>query len=362
MPSRLLLPLSRLYLAELARRNRAYDRGRGVRTLPIPVLSVGNLSVGGTGKTPTVRTVCTWLQAAGHTPAIAMRGYKPGPHGSDEALEYRRLLPDTPVIVCPDRYQAITEFLTNCSSPVSGAQCPVPSSPPVPSCIILDDGFQHRKLARTFDLVLIDASRSPYEDAPLPAGRLREPPIALARAHAVLITHAELATPAQLAALESRLHREHPHLTIAVAEHAWSGLLVREAASGSAHQPVDWLHGKRVIAACGLGNPAAFFAAAERAIGDLPAETIALPDHAPFDASQRTRISAAVRRHNAECVLVSLKDDVKIANASDFGVPVAAALLDLRFRTGESELRERILRSVALPQPSPPGGGCAAAG
>ncbi len=356
--SRLLLPLSRLYLLELARRNRAYDRGRGVRTLPIPVLSVGNLSVGGTGKTPTVRTVCTWLLAAGHTPAIAMRGYKPGPHGSDEALEYRRLLPDTPVIVGPDRYEAITEFLTASSSRVPSARCPAPS------CILLDDGFQHRKLARTFDLVLIDASRSPYDDAPLPAGRLREPPSTLARAQAVLITHAELARPDQLAALESRLRREHPHLTIAVGEHAWSGLLVREASDAGVPvtQPLDWLHNKRVIAACGLGNPNAFFAAAERAIGAAPAETIALPDHAHFNTAQRAGIAAAVRRHRADCVLVSLKDDVKIATPADFGVPLAAALLHLRFHAGEADLRDRVLATVAQPSRLGGEGGCTAAG
>lgn len=348
--SRLLLPFSRLYLAELNRRNRAYDRGRGVRSLPIPVLSVGNLSVGGTGKTPTVRTLCTWLLAAGHTPAIAMRGYKPGPQGSDEALEYQRLLPQTPVIVRPDRYQAITEFLESASSPPPPPQCRIPNPQCLPpSCILLDDGFQHRKLARNFDLVLIDASRSPYDDAPLPAGRLREPPSALARAHAVLITHAELATPDQLAALEARLRREHPHLTIAVAEHAWSALLVRDASNPNEHtnQPLDWLHNKRVIAACALGHPNAFFAAAQRAIGSSPAETIALPDHAPFDTSQRARIAAAVQRHHADCVLVSLKDDVKITTPADFGAPLAAAQLDLKFRAGEAALRDRVLRAAA---------------
>ncbi|MCL4221869.1 MAG: tetraacyldisaccharide 4'-kinase [Phycisphaerales bacterium] len=337
MPSRLLLPLSRLYLAELARRNRAFDRGRGVRTLPIPVLSVGNLSVGGTGKTPTVRTLCAWLRDAGHTPAIAMRGYKPGPQGSDEALEYRRLLPDTPVIVRPDRYEAITEFLA--TSAHGSATYSI-------DCVVLDDGFQHRRLSRVFDLVLIDASRWPYDDAPLPAGRLRELPSSLVRAQAVLITHAELVTQNQIAQLESRLGREHPHLTIAVGEHAWSGVQVREGGSPPVRHSLDWLRDKRIVAACGLGNPAGFFAAAERVLGHQPVETIVLPDHAAFGAAQRARLAAAVRRHQAECVLISLKDDVKIAKPADLGVPVAAALLDLRFWTGEAELRSRVLSAV----------------
>ena len=336
MPARFLLPLARLYLLELNRRNRAYDRGRHVRRLSVPVISVGNLSVGGTGKTPAVRAVCSWLAERGLWPAIAMRGYKPGPHGSDEALEYEQLLPDVPVIARPDRFEAVSEFLaTDAGERVA--------------CIVLDDGFQHRKLARDLDIVLVDASRSPFEDAALPAGRLRELPSSLARAHGIIITHAELVEQAALERLVSRLRNVAPQVTMAVAEHAWSGLLVREGSSGHRHVELDWLRGRRVVVACGIGNPGGFLAAAERALDGPAAETIALPDHARFDGAQRARIADAVRRHRAECVLVTLKDDVKLGPVNDFGAPVACAALHLAFRSGESELREQVTAAVRGP-------------
>lgn len=333
MPARLLLPLSRLYLLELNRRNRGYDRGRNVHRLEVPVISVGNLSVGGTGKTPTVRCVCSWLIEAGHRPTIAMRGYKAGPAGSDEELEYERLLPGVPVVAHPDRGRAVRAFLAT----EKGKRT---------DCVVLDDGFQHRRLGRELDIVLIDASRSPFDDAPLPAGRLREPPSALARAQGVIITHAELVDPANIDRLVHRVCEVTPTAVTAIAEHAWSGLLVREGSSAPRAEGLDWLCGRRVVAACGIGHPRAFFAAAERAIGRPPAEAIALPDHARFDAAQRARIARSVRRHRADCVLVTLKDEVKLGPAGDLGVPVACAVLQLAFRCGLSALRDRVVAAV----------------
>ncbi|GAB4383497.1 MAG: tetraacyldisaccharide 4'-kinase [Phycisphaerales bacterium] len=333
MPARLLLPLSQLYLLELKRRNRGYDRGRKVRHVGVPVISVGNLSVGGTGKTPTVRCVCSWLIEAGHRPTIAMRGYKAGPAGSDEQLEYERLLPGVPVVADADRYRAVRAFLT--TEEGKGRDC-----------VVLDDGFQHRRLRRDLDIVLIDASRSPFDDAPLPAGRLREPPSALARAQGVIVTHAELVEPASIDRLVDRVCEVAPKAVTAIAEHVWSGLLVREGACAPRAERLDWLRGRRVVAACGIGHPKAFFAAAERAIGGPPAEAIALPDHARFDAAQRARIARSVRRHGADCVLVTLKDEVKLGSAVEWGVPVVCAVLELAFRSGLAGLRDRVVAAV----------------
>ena len=120
-----------LYGAVVARRNRRFDRGIGVKRVPVPVVSVGNLTVGGTGKTPFVMWLCRELVARRISPAIAMRGYKSelSSGRSDEAEEYRAALPGVPVIVNPDRHAGITGFIAG------GGRADV---------VVLDDGFQHR--------------------------------------------------------------------------------------------------------------------------------------------------------------------------------------------------------------------------
>lgn len=189
-------PLGRLagaiYAREIRRRNRAYDRGGRVTRLDRPVISVGNLSAGGTGKTPMVMKLATALLEAGHHPCIAMRGYKAAAGRSDEAEEYRARLVNVPVVAQPDRISGLRAlFATEVGRDVD--------------VVLLDDGFQHRRLARDLDIVLVDATRSPFEDRLLPAGYLREPPASLERAQAVVITHAEAVVGGEIDRLEAGL-------------------------------------------------------------------------------------------------------------------------------------------------------------
>src|SRR4051794_5329108 len=143
--------LAAVYSWEIGRRNRRYDAGRGVVRFDRPVISVGNLSVGGTGKTPMVAHIVGVLLQAGHTPAIAMRGYGSKASGgrSDEAEEYRRKFPGVPVLARPDRTLALIEQFAREHDDAGGRQSDV---------VVLDDGFQHRKIARDLDIVLVDAS------------------------------------------------------------------------------------------------------------------------------------------------------------------------------------------------------------
>jgi tetraacyldisaccharide 4'-kinase len=200
------VPASRIYGMIVAARNRRFDRGQGVQRIDRPVISIGNLTTGGTGKTPIVTWFAREMLAAGHHPAIAMRGYNARPGQlSDEQAEYGELLPDVPVVANPDRVTALREFL--------------PQHPEV-DCVLLDDGFQHRQLHRDLDLVLIDAEAGTLRDELLPAGNLREEVGELRRADGVIVTHAK-EVDAELAREIERWHGRPP---IAWAKHRWKGL------------------------------------------------------------------------------------------------------------------------------------------
>ncbi|MEZ6211709.1 MAG: tetraacyldisaccharide 4'-kinase [Phycisphaerales bacterium] len=183
-------PLEPLYRAAVNKRNRDFDNGRRIAKLPIPVVSVGNISVGGTGKTPMVRWIVNTLRDLGANPGIAMRGYGRKHAGvSDEQQEHADRMPDTPIAANPDRVAAIHTLIEQHRA----------------DCAVLDDGFQHRFAARDLDIVLIDATRSPFADRCLPAGWLREPVESLARAHAIVITRSTLIEPHALSQLDRQL-------------------------------------------------------------------------------------------------------------------------------------------------------------
>jgi tetraacyldisaccharide 4'-kinase len=272
------------YARAVAKRNARFDAGRGVRTAPVPVVSVGNLSTGGTGKTPFVTWLASTLLQRGRRPAIALRGYAPkggGPASSDEAALYRALLPGVPVLVGADRYAQIVSAL---------ADVPAPSPAPF-DCVLLDDGFQHRRLARALDVVLIDALAQSLDDRAwsgrlLPGGDLREPPQALARAGAIVITHAcaarrSLGAPAVEALLE-RARTLNPRALLSTADHTWTTLhVIGKGHLPSGQLPVSWLAGRHVVALCAIGQPARFLAQLAEA-GAVVHRSLVLPDHHPL--------------------------------------------------------------------------------
>jgi len=323
---------SRAYLWELGRRNRRFDRGVGVERLPVPVISIGNLSVGGTGKTPMVRLVCAWLIERGVRPCIAMRGYRAGPAGSDEAREFEQSLPGVAVVAQADRAAGVRTLID------AGVSI---------DAVVLDDGFQHRRVARDVDIVLLDATRDPFADRALPAGWLRELPGALRRAHAVVVTHAEQAGPDSVEAILAAARRVNPELVAAAASHAWTGVRVVRAGEVDRTEPVEWLDGRTVVAVCGIGNPGAFLAQAERAVGRGAGGRVVLRDHAEYDGRAVQRIVDEVRGCGAELVLTTGKDLVKLrAHAGALGVPIAAADLRMALSEGEAPLRGLVIGAL----------------
>jgi tetraacyldisaccharide 4'-kinase len=316
-----------IYGKVIARRNAAFDRGKGVVEFDRPVISVGNLSVGGTGKTPAVRWLVDLLRPEGRRPCIAMRGYGARHGHSDEATLHTEAFPDVPVIAQPNR----TEGLLDLFATEDGERI---------DTIVLDDGFQHRRIARCFDLVLIDARKDPFADHLLPRGWLREPPASLTRARGVLLTHAPDPKASHVRALRDRV-LSIVQVPVACASHEWSGLTLHPGGVS----PVSWLRGKRVVACSAIGSPDVFLSQV-RAATTRDFEALTLRDH---DAFNRQTVANLLRRAQGfDAVVVTAKDWTKLERtpAASWPCPVAVPQLALRFSGGEAELAEAILNAV----------------
>ncbi len=330
-------PIAPIYERIIRARNRRFDNGVGIARVDLPVISVGNITVGGTGKTPMVRWIARELLDAGHQPCIAMRGYgaKRGEVG-DEQAEYMDALPDVPVIADPDRAGALTARL---------------SERPEVDCVLLDDGFQHRQLDRDLDLVLIDASRETMRDRMLPAGSLREPLASLARADAVILTRVDAVDPPQIDMLESRIGTHHGKRPIAHTTHAWSGLNLH-GPSGSRATGLDWLDGKRLLTMLGVGNPRSIEQQIHRQGGKI-AVSIPAGDHERYDRAKIT--SARILADGVDPTFMTGKDWVKARQLIDlqaWPTPVVVPELQLQFETGLDAMRVMLVSCIrAASQP-----------
>lgn len=329
------IPAAYVYAAAMRWRNARFDRGEGVERLDIPVISIGNLTVGGTGKTPMTAWTVRRLIELEHTPAIAMRGYRAHDGISDEADEHRRMLPGVPVIVGADRYAAIER------AGREGASF---------DCVVLDDGFQHRRLHRDLDLVLIDRRRPGLDDRVLPAGWLREPPSALARADGVIVSHAE----APDAALAAAIERWHGRPPLAWFRHAWKGLTLHRPGDVDTVVQVNWLRGCRVLTSLGIGQPAGVEGAALDAGATIVAR-FPRGDHARYDRRDVEKLARACR--DVDALLVTAKDWAKLGRLihSGFPVPVVVPMLEFQPVAGAEALIEALRAAcrcgAAIPRP-----------
>ena len=299
-------------------RNRRYDRGRGVHRADCPVISVGNLTTGGTGKTPMVRWIVERLRDDGRRPAVLLRGYgSHDPDQSDEARLYREVLDGVPILANPDRVAALHRHLLD---------------EPATDCAVLDDGFQHRRLHRDLDLVLVDATVPLDSLRMLPAGHLREPLESLRRADAVVITRSA-GVDAELSARIESLHGRPP---LAWTDHGWSGLELH--ADGSLQvEDCSWLDGRRFACRLGIGHPGPVRAQLQAAGGEI-VEDLPVRDHAPFARSELDRLLALEGR--VDGIFMTAKDRVKAQPLLDAGctIPLVVPRLRLRFHAGQAAL------------------------
>lgn len=324
----LLAGLSAPYAGAMSIRNAAYDCG-WLATHPAlaPVISVGNLTTGGTGKTPFTAYLARRLQEGGLRPGLLSRGYRAlNDAENDEKLVLDRLCPGVVQVQQPDR--------------VAGAQRAVREL----GCdvLLLDDGFQHRRLRRDLEIVLIDALRPWGFGHLLPRGLLREPLASLKRADLIVLTRAELVSPEQRHLLRETLQQAAP--TVPVAEVAFRPGRLLNATGGTA--TLESVAGRRCLAFCGIGNPDGF-AATLRSAG-VVAELQAFPDHYHYQAADWNRLRQRARDQDAQVLVTTLKDLVKLPAAWFVDLPVYAVDQTVDLLSGSAEL-DRLLQPFARP-------------
>ncbi|MBN1555967.1 MAG: tetraacyldisaccharide 4'-kinase [Phycisphaerae bacterium] len=319
----LLWPIGMLYGLLMRCRRGAYRRGwLPRRRVSVPVICVGNLTVGGTGKTPMVAWLVKYLRSTGKHPAILTRGYKARGGQSDEAALLTKLT-DAPVVVNPDR--------------VVGAQQAIAEGADV---LVMDDGFQHLRLRRDFNIVLIDAmnpfGRGARAGAYLPAGRMRESLSALTDADAILFTRTDHVPSQTMADLWSRVSERAPKALLATAVH------LPQVVIDENHQPhpPDVLAGKKVFLFSGLGHPEGF----HRTVEALKANVVGVRrfgDHACYTEKTIRDVLAEAKRLGADILLTTQKDGVKLPPAPA-DPPIQQLAVDLDIPDGRLELIEAI--------------------
>jgi tetraacyldisaccharide 4'-kinase len=307
-------PASALYGAGARLAKLAWDRGWiATRAAPLPVVSVGALTAGGAGKTPFVRWLAGRLREAGRAPAILTRGYggrggqaprvvdrsAPDPaRDGDEPVLLARSLPDVPVVVCPDRLAGAR------LAAVRGADL-----------LILDDGFQHRRLRRDLDLVLWDRAAERSDGRLLPAGFLREPLSALDRAGVVLLVDRGDGFPAS------------PPRGPGADRQARIRLVP------GARQPVA--AGTRVHALSGLADPASFERSLE-SLGLFVTGATRYPDHHPFTVVEVREVARRAEKQSADVIAVTAKDWTRWPRSERSALPVPAVFdLDVELVAGD---------------------------
>lgn len=311
-------------------RNLLFDLAwRTPQRLPVPVWSVGNLTAGGTGKTPLTRHLARWAIAHGLRPAIVSRGYHAEADGANDEA---RTVSECPVVCDTDR--------------VAGGRRAIAAGA---TCLILDDGFQHRRLHRDLDLVLIDATRPWGDEDPaggmtLPLGYLREGRSALTRAGALVLTRGDVVTNEAAAALQGTLA-------------TWGKPVLRvedqrprlRTLDGSQTGAVSTLAGRAVVLVSGLGNPLGFERAAV-AHGWLVRESLRFPDHHHYADADLEIIRACAAEHQA-VVVTTGKDAVKLAALVPPQEPLGCQVLevDSAIRPEDQPVLDALLEATLPP-------------
>ena len=280
----LLAPAELLFRLAAAARNARYDRTPPPPT-PIPVISVGNLTVGGTGKTPVVRWLGEWFRNAGLRAAIVVRGY-----GADEVSLYRRWFGDGAVFVGRDRTALVA------TADARGYQL-----------ALLDDAFQHRRVGRALDLLLV-AAEDPWPVRTLPRGPYREPLASARRATHVLITR-RTASAETVVAWRERLRRAAPGVPGQVAELRMGGW--RDLEGRAADPPAG-----DVLAVSSIARPETFLAGLRALLPGGRAELAAFADHHAYTSRD---VAALLGRRGDRTVVCTAKDAVKLASFAEMG-------------------------------------------
>ena len=310
------------------------------RRLPVPVLSIGNLTLGGTGKTPVVILVADWLLAQGKRVAILSRGYRRtsttqyllvsngerllvDPHeAGDEPFLMAQRCPKAIVAVGADRYE-LGDWVLN--------RFPI-------DCLILDDGFQHRGLYRDVNLLLVDATDAAGLAALVPAGRLREPLRAAARATAIVVTRADV--PVQVTEVCRKLRATLGSMPDPIQAVVRPESLVSVVTGAS--QPLSWSKGKTALLCSGVGHAGSFRSLVER-IGIRILDEVAYADHHAYTSQDVEQLRARAAELQAELIVTTEKDACKLVSLLQPTDNWWAVRLTTHVTVGEDRLRRLVL-------------------
>lgn len=317
-----------VYRVAVGFRNHRFDSGQTTRRVSIPVISVGNLTTGGTGKTPMVVWIARLLRQLDLRVALVSRGYaheNTGTSRNDEALELEHRLKDVPHLQSPDRFEMAQVAVDELESQV----------------IILDDGFQHRQLARNLDIVLIDALQPFGFGRLLPRGLLREPISSLNRADAVVLTRCDAINENAKQKIKSIVLDANPNVKWAETKTVPKGLLQFDGVETD----VEELKKKKLFAFCGIGNPAGF----GHSLKSCDLTVIAqknFADHHGYTREELSEIGKLASNQNADAIVCTHKDLVKVGVNRLGGVPVYALVIDIEFEYGQDELHTLIENAI----------------
>ncbi len=324
--------LTPVYRLAIGIRNRRFDRNpdQAIQRGAIPVISIGNLTTGGTGKTPLVVYVAKFLRQLDQRVVVISRGYQGSKSSAggrnDEAIELEMRLPDVPHLQDPDRYRMVSVAVDELASQIA----------------VLDDGFQHRQLYRDVDMVLIDATNPFGFDRLLPRGLLREPITSLARADIAIITRCQLSTAANIKQIETRIRAVAPGLPIAhthTVPHAWIQHDGREI-------PIAALGDEPVFAFCGIGNPVGFLGTLSQ-LGTKLVGQQTFEDHHPFSRADLEGLATAARDAGATALVCTHKDLVKLGVNQFRELPIYALQIDLEIVSGEQAIQTLLKDAVS---------------
>jgi tetraacyldisaccharide 4'-kinase len=315
------------YLAVLNTRNTLYKYGIvKSKRLPVKVISIGNITMGGTGKTPLVEFSAKYLQKKGKKVAILSRGYGDQNHSmindnskakqfvNDEYLILRENLKDVPTLLGRDRVQNAKKAIKDHDV----------------DCLILDDGFQHLRIKRDLDIVVIDSLNPFAEEVLIPRGTLREPLKNLSRADLFVLSHCSLNDENTLKSIYAKLN--HINADIPVCESIHKPVNIESIKDNSLLEP-EWLKGKKIYGLCAIGNPESFAST----LRELGADVIRLRvfhDHHSYTQGELDGVITEAKTLGTDAIVVTQKDVVKIRNKNINDANILSLKVELQITKG----------------------------
>ena len=342
--------LSKIYEAGANRRNDKFDADEGVTHADVPVISVGNITAGGTGKTPMVRYVCEYLEQKEFQPAILSRGYKAAYNAQPIVVSGKGQILVTPKVSGDEPYLLAkgldkTSVIIGRNRAVSGK---LAVSELQSDILVLDDGFQHRRLARDLDIVLIDAVQPFGYEHVLPRGLLREPMDSLKRAQVIVLTKTDLVPKDILFGIKNRIKTMVPYLPIFETIHKPLAVQTIDQWERGSEDFVDSEEVKKhkLLAISGIGNPESFKATLD-GLGFNTIESMDFGDHHDYTTDDLIKLWTKIFGLGATAVITTEKDAVKLSQLPairDFKIPMYVLPVGIEFTSNEQEFLEIIDR------------------